>query len=122
MPRTGSQQPVDHSHESTLIARVIEVWLCLGIAGVVLLPAARAHSVAFGWPAYWLVGAPLLMWAMQRRQWLAAHVRAFLVGSFVHRRSDVAGAGRPFDRRQGWRHVRAQARRLRDAPRLGVAR
>ena len=113
MPRTGSQQPVDHSHESTLIARVIEVWLCLGIAGVVLLPAARAHSVAFGWSAYWLVGAPLLMFAMQRRQRLAAQVQAILVGLFLRRRSDVAGTGGPFDRRQGWRHVRAQAKRLR---------
>ena len=115
MPRTGMQQQVDRSHESTLIARFIELWLYLGIAGVLLLPAARSHSLAFGWPAYWLVGAPLLMWAMQRRQRLAAHARAILVGSFVRRSSDVAGTGGPFDRRQGWRHVRAQARRVRAA-------
>jgi hypothetical protein len=117
-----SPQPVDSPHESTLIARLIETWLYLGIAGVLLLPAARAHSIAFGWTAYWLVGAPLLMWAMQHRQRLAARARTFLVGSFVRRRSDVAGAGCPFERRQGWRHVRAQARRLRPALRSVAAR
>lgn len=111
MHRTGTQQAVDHSHESTLIARFIELWLYLGIAGVLLLPAARTHSLAFGWIAYWLVGAPLLMWAMQRRQRLAVQVRAILVGSFLCRGLDVAGTGSPFDRRQGWRHVRAQAKR-----------
>lgn len=116
-----SPQPVVSPHESTLIARLIEIWLYLGIAGVLLLPAARAHSIAFGWTAYWLVGAPLLMWAMQHRQRLAACARTFLVGSFVRRRSDVAGVGSPFDRRQGWRHVRAQARRLRPALRRTAA-
>lgn len=107
MAQPRSQQPVDRSHESTLIARFIELWLYIGVAGVLLLPAARAHSIAFGWTAYWLVGAPLLMWAMLHRRRLAVHGRAILVGWFVHRRSDVAGAGSPFDRRQGWRHVRA---------------
>ena len=100
--------------ESTLIARLIAGWLCIGLAGVALLPEARAHSAQFGWIAYWLVGAPLLMWAMQRRQLLAAHARAILVGLCMRRATDVAGAGSPFDRRQGWRHVRSrpQARRL----------
>lgn len=113
MVKPRSQQPADDSHDSTLIARLIELWLYAGVAGVLLLPAARAHSIAFGWTAYWLVGAPLLMWAMLHRRRLAAHGRAILVGWFVRRGSDVAGAGSPFDRRQGWRHVRAQARRLR---------
>ena len=115
MHRTGTQQAVDHSHESTLIARFIELWLYLGIAGVLLLPAARTHSLAFGWIAYWLVGAPLLMWAMQCRRSLAAHARAILVGLCMRSATDVAGAGSPFDRRQGWRHVRSrpQAKRLR---------
>ncbi len=122
MHPTRSTQPSDTPHDSTLIARFIETWLYLGIAGVLLLPAARAHSIAFGWIAYWLVGAPLLMWAMQHRQRLAASARTFLVSSFVRRRSAVAGAGSPFDRRQGWRHVRAQARRLRPAVRSGAAR
>ncbi len=115
MPQARTQQPVDRSPESTLIARFVELWLVAGIAGVLLLPAARAHSLAFGWTAYWLVGAPLLMWAMQHRQRLAAQARAILVGSFLYRRSDVAGTGSPFDRRQGWRHVRAQARRIASA-------
>jgi hypothetical protein len=94
------------SNESTLIARLIAAWLYCGIAGVLLLPQARAHSSAFGWTAYWLVGAPLLMWAMQYRQLLAARGQAILVGLFARRATDVAGAGSPFDRRQGWRHVR----------------
>lgn len=114
MHQPRSLQRLDASRESTLIARLIEFWLYGGLAGVLLLPAARSHSIAFGWIAYWLVGAPLLMWAMQRRQQLAAHARAILVGLCVRRGSDVAGAERPFDRRQGWLHVRprAQARRI----------
>lgn len=110
----SQQQPVESPHESTLIARVIEIWLCSGIAGVLLLPTARAHSIAFGWIAYWLVGAPLLMWAMQHRQRLAARAQTVLVGLFLRRRSDMSGAGNPFNRRQGWLHgrPRAQARRI----------
>jgi hypothetical protein len=114
-----SQLPSTHAmpaaHESTLIARGIGIWLYCGLAGVLLLPAARAHSPAFGWIAYWLVGAPVLMWAMQRRQVLAQRAQAILVGLCAPRVSGVAGAGSPFDRRQGWRHARTlrQARRLR---------
>lgn len=101
--------------ESTLIARLIAGWLCCGLAGVALLPEARAHSAQFGWIAYWLVGAPLLMWAMQCRRSLAAQAWAILVGLCLRGATDVAGTGSPFDRRQGWRHVRSrpQAKRLR---------
>ena len=114
MSQSPSTHVTDAAHESTLIARGIGIWLYCGIAGVLLLPAARAHSPEFGWIAYWLVGAPVLMWAMQRRQVLAQRGQAFLVGLFAPRVSGVAGAGSPFDRRQGWLHAgaRQQARRL----------
>lgn len=115
MSQSRSTHTNDAAHESTLIARCIDGWLYCGLAGVLLLPAARAHSPEFGWLAYWLVGAPVLMWAMQRRQLLARRGQAILVGLFAPRVSGVAGAGSPFDRRQGWLHARTkpQARKLR---------
>ncbi|MGQ0799193.1 MAG: hypothetical protein ACT4NL_03645 [Pseudomarimonas sp.] len=39
-------------------------WLTAGIALVVLLPAARSHSLWIGWLPYWLVAAPLLCLAI----------------------------------------------------------
>jgi len=35
-------------------------WLCVGLALVILLPAARSYSMWIGWLPYWLVAAPLL--------------------------------------------------------------
>ena len=109
--------------EPTLVERGAWCWLAAGAVGWVLVPAAREYSLAIGWTVYWRVGAPLLVLATLHGQGLAARGKAILVGLAAPRDAVVAGAGCPFDRRQGWRHGmrhRAQARRL--TPSSSIAR
>lgn len=49
------------------LERALRQVTCLGLALVLLLPAARGHSDWLGWVPLWLVGMPLAAWwAMHR--------------------------------------------------------
>ncbi|MEO8670349.1 MAG: hypothetical protein ABI411_03475 [Tahibacter sp.] len=51
---------------------LLKVWLCLGCITLLLAPGARGYSAQFGYIAYWLVAAPLLLiFATHAREWRA---------------------------------------------------
>ena len=78
-------------------ARVLTVWLALGLAAVLLWPEARGQHAWIGWWPFWLVLAPLsslLVLAARRRA--AAVPRRVRVATAVPRparRPRVARAG-----------------------------
>ncbi|HEX6832421.1 MAG TPA: hypothetical protein VF132_02710 [Rudaea sp.] len=86
----------------------VRVWLALGIAAVLCVPALRGTSAWFGWLPFWLVVAPLIDLAVLRRQRLAAASRAFLVSRSRRRRAAPRQA----------RSLRRRARSLRSAGNL----
>ena len=49
------------------IARVLRTWLLWGAVAVLLVPAARMHTIALGWLPLYLVAMPAsALWALHR--------------------------------------------------------
>lgn len=63
-------------------------WLALGLAGVLLVPAARGGALLGATLPYWLVAAPLIVLATLERAWLGRRLVA------VGRRLRLARTGR----------------------------
>lgn len=84
------------------LARCLVQWLLVGALCVLLLPAARAQSVA-GWLPFWLVLAPAASLAVLFRQRLLAAVLALAPGPGPRSRSQARriGAGRARRARAG---------------------
>lgn len=59
---------LDIARDSTalLIDEILRHALAMGIAAVVLIPAARGVSPTFGWLPLWLLGMPLAALAVRR--------------------------------------------------------
>lgn len=62
-------------HPALLAA--LRTWLGLGLLALLLLPAARGHSLLIGWLPFWLVLAPLSALLAGERLRLAAAVSAW---------------------------------------------
>ena len=89
------------------LERALRQTTCLGLALVLLLPAARGHSDWLGWMPLWLVGMPLAAWwAMHRFRlptWPARQQSVLRPGRRRRFRSQARRCARP-----AWRH-RTQA-------------
>ncbi|MFC4729587.1 hypothetical protein [Coralloluteibacterium thermophilus] len=72
------------------LARTLVQWLALGLACVLMLPAARGSAEAIGWLPFWLVVAPASSLALLFRHRLAAACGALLVARPRRRRGDQA--------------------------------
>lgn len=78
----------------------------IGLAAMLLLPAARGYSTWLGWMPLWLLGMPLAGWWALHRFRLPRWPQALRAPSGLRRRQSGI----------------AQARRRSPAPRIGFAR
>ncbi|WP_368563459.1 hypothetical protein [Pseudoxanthomonas sp. UTMC 1351] len=89
------------------LERALRHATCVGVALVLLLPAARGNSDWLGWMPLWLVGMPLAAWwAMYRFRlpvWPASRESALRPARRRRFRSQARRCARP-----AWRH-RTQA-------------
>jgi len=98
-----SSSPHSPARAYPALERALRQATCVGLALVVLLPAARGHSDWLGWMPLWLVGMPLAAWwAMHRFRLPGWPARpAYVLRPTRRRRSRVQArrCARP-----AWRH------------------